>query len=143
MAQGALQPWRNLESTGFTKGENGMNVYDGIYIENTLGVYPNTDQIVQTVGESVFNLCLLAFLHTRPNAPYDLYYNDTQLYKEVNGQLTPVDPQLIEAIANAVSQLKSGFPTQKTVLMSMGPFQSDFDQIAGELPTFVANLYTM
>jgi hypothetical protein len=50
---------------------------------------------------------------------------------------------LIDAIASAVAQLKSGFPAQKTVLMSMGPFQSDFDNISGDLSTFVANLYTM
>jgi hypothetical protein len=111
---------------------------------NALYLEANPDaSAVQAIGPTEYDLVLVAFLHTRPNDPYALFLNDTQIYQEVNGQLTPVDPTYIETLAGLIQQLKSGYSTPKTVLLSIGPFQSDFDQIAPYLDTFVNNLVIM
>lgn len=112
-----------------------------LYLENTLGVETGSDQIVQQIGDSDFDTVIVAFLH--PHSPWDLYYNNTQLYQNVGGVLTPCDPALLKEMAALFNQLKTGFPVQKKLLFSMGPFQSDYDNIAGDVETFVDNFITM
>ena len=119
-----------------------MPIRNVLWLENTLGLNPQSDStIVQNIGQSSFDTVIVAFLH--PHSPYDLYINDTQLYTEQNGKLVPCDPQLIQTMAALYQQLKSGFATPKRLLISMGPFQSDFDNIAADVSTFVANFITM
>lgn len=119
-----------------------MSFVDALYVENTLGLDPAFDKtLIDSVGPSAYNLAILAFLHTRPNAPFDLYYNDTQIYQEgPNGQLEPCDPAYIQTLAQEIQELQS---MEVRVILSMGPFQSDYDNIASDVPTFCANLYTM
>lgn len=119
-----------------------MSFVDALYVENTLGLDPAFDKtLIDSVGPSAYNLAILAFLHTRPNAPFDLYYNDTQIYQEgPNGQLEPCDPAYIQTLAQEIQQLQS---MEVRVILSLGPFQSDYDNIASDVPTFCANLYTM
>ncbi|MGN6253668.1 MAG: hypothetical protein ACTHO8_01625 [Solirubrobacterales bacterium] len=78
---------------------------------------------VDAIGPTKFDTVILPFIHVRE--PLQLYYNDTPLAKVWSG------------LPKAIERLKSGFPVKKRVLMSVGPFQSDFDAIAKDYMGFV------
>jgi hypothetical protein len=121
-----------------------VSIIDGVYVEDTVGLDPAKDkQMVANIASSVYNVVILSFLHTHPKSPNNLYFNETQLYRDGPGlDMVPYDPALLKKIAALVAQIKSG-PTKPRVLFSMGPQQTDYDQIANAVPQFVGNLYQM
>src|SRR6185295_1435988 len=116
-----------------------MTVANALYFQDPLKLTGKAgDDAVSKLGPSPYNLVIVAFLH--PHSPWDLFFSDTQVYKQADGRLTAIDPKLIQDLAAHIKQLRDGFRPEKTVLLSIGPFQSDFDNVLSDVPAFVDNL---
>lgn len=80
---------------------------------------------VEAIGPLPFDTVILPFIHVQKGN--QLVYNDTPIEK------------LWDGLPAALEKLKSGFPVKKRLLMSVGPFQSDFDAIGEDYEAFVSS----
>ena len=107
--------------------------------------YPNptpsyAEQLAQ-LAQSRYTTIVLWALHVWPGG--DFYYNDTPIVK--NGTyLTSTDPKqgVNPELANLLETLKATSTVSK-IIMSIGPFESDFDAILKSLPQAMINFQTL
>ena len=78
---------------------------------------------VENIGPTLFDVVVLPFLHVHEGGA--LFYNDTPL------------EQLWDGLPDAFEQLKNGYETKKTLILSLGPFQTDFTYAGQDLGQFV------
>ncbi len=103
--------------------------------------YPNptpsyAEQLAQ-LSTSTFTTIVLWALHVQTNG--DFYYNDTPIVQ--NGRfVTSTDPKkgVNPELPALLAKLKAN-SSVSTMLFSIGPFQSDFDHIAANMPSALVN----
>src|SRR6185295_6777585 len=117
-----------------------MTLANAVYLQDPRSLGGDAgERVVRSLGPSAYNVVILAFLH--PRSPWDLYFCNKRMYRRVQGRLTPTDPALVATLAARIERLRSEFQPLKNVLLSIGPFEADYDRVASDLPAFVDNLY--
>ena len=119
-----------------------MTIANAVYLQDLKSLSGDAGEVlVRTLGPSAYNVVILAFLH--PHSPWDLYFSGKRMYRQSGGRLVATDPILIATLAGRIERLRSEYKPLKNVLLSIGPFESDYDCVASDVPAFVDNLYTV